>query len=118
MRLLKPILKETTTDVDFINGLIIIKECQPFNRVLGKRVEHLDPKDTQRIMLEDWVQKLRAGTQNKSELSLRNVMSFYLNTCLPKLNLTVAALVEEPEPDVRSKFEEAGAMITSMCAHF
>ena len=115
LRLFKQILKETSADVNFINGLRIIKEQPPFNRVLGKRFERLDPNDPQRMMLEDWVQKLRAGTQNKSELSLRNVMSFYLNTCLPKLDLTVAALAEDPEPDVRSKFEDAGMMITSIC---
>ena len=37
MRLLKLILKETTADANFIVGLRIIKEQQPFNRVLGKR---------------------------------------------------------------------------------
>ena len=115
MRLLKLILKQTTADINFINGLRIIKEQQPFNRVLGKKFERLDLKDPQRVMLEDWIEKLRAGTQNKSELSLRNVVSFYLNTCLPKLDLTVAALVEDPEPDVSSKFDDAGVMIISIC---
>lgn len=59
-------------------------------RALGKYAK-LPPEDPVRQLLEGWLAVLREKTRNQSELSQRNILGFYCNTCLPALGLELAS---------------------------
>jgi site-specific recombinase XerD len=60
-----------------------------WNNLLGKKYGRLPPTNASRRLLESWVQILRETTSMKSEQTLKNPMSFYINTVLPTLGLSI-----------------------------
>ena len=65
--------------------LVPLKKAE-HNIVLGK-YGALSAEHPVRVRLEGWVEILRTGTRNNSDQSLRSIMSFYCNQCLPALGL-------------------------------
>ena len=80
----------------FVDSLRIIqlRKAEARNKALGKYA-NLPADDPARKRVEAWVATLRDGTRNTSELSLRNIIGFYCNTCLPALGLDLRCWPED-----------------------
>lgn len=85
---LKRILGLLTLPDGFVESLRLVtnRKGALTNKSLGKYGALL-PEHPTRVRLEEWLQRLRDGTRNRSELGLRNILIFYCNVCLPALGL-------------------------------
>lgn len=77
-----------------------------FNVVLGQK--YGDIHHPLRQMLENWIALIRANSTVKSDMSMRNVFSFYMCSLFPKLNINL--------DDWCVKFEEYKQTILTKCA--
>jgi len=98
---LKRILNLLQFPPGFVDSLRLVptKGSAPKNKVLGK-YGALAADHPIRARLDGWVGILRERTRNRSDLSLRNVVSFYCNACLPALGLNLNEWPEDPATDV------------------
>jgi len=86
--LLKRILSTLDMPLGFVESLRLVgslKQSAP-DKTLCK-FGALPKDDPGRNRLEKWVEIIRNGTRSQSVLSIRNIISFYLNACLPALDL-------------------------------
>lgn len=60
--------------------------------ILAFRYSKLSHENEIHIMLTKWIHLLRTKSKNHSPQTIRSIMAFYLNTCLPKLGLTLEYL--------------------------
>lgn len=89
-RVLRKILEQTATNENFLKKLKVTREVEErdsFRIIVGKKFAELPVDNLQRTRLQNWIQKLRMYSKNKSDISLRNVMYFYISRCLPAFNL-------------------------------
>jgi integrase len=89
------------------------------NTMLGKKYGCM-PKDApSRVLLEEWVMTLKRHTNNQSDLSVRNIMHYYLGFVLPGFAMNVEMWsVETAAQRVRSKWESVGdlaAFVQGLC---
>jgi integrase len=105
--MLKRILALLDLPEGFVDSLrlVQIKKAAPVNKALGKHGS-LPLDHPVRSRLDAWVECLRNGTRNRSELSLRNVMSFYCNVCLPVLGLDLEHWPEDVKAQVASYLDD------------
>ena len=81
----------------FVTSLRIVREERPsISKALGKYGK-LPGDDPARLRVEEWISALRDRTRCGSELSLRNVVQFYGNVCLPNLNLELGRWPDDVE---------------------
>jgi integrase len=84
----------------FPEGFVASLRIQPsaetaqVNKVLGK-YGSLPVDDPVRCRLEAWVEVLHDRTRNRSDLSIRNILGFYYNVCLPGLGLDLSHWPED-----------------------
>ena len=71
------------------------------SKALGKYGK-LPTDDPARVRVESWIEALRDGTRNSSDLSLRNVIQFYGNVCLPALGLELRSWPADAAAHVRA----------------
>jgi integrase len=62
---------------------------QMYSLILGKKYGKLPVTDPSRLLLEGWVLMLRRKTNCRSDLSLRNIMSFYINKLVQFFHLSI-----------------------------
>ena len=62
---------------------------------LGKYT-HLPEGDPVRVRLEEWIELLRSGTRNRSSESIRAILRFFCNSCLPALGLSLKNWPDDP----------------------
>jgi hypothetical protein len=101
------VLSCTTVDPSFTNTIKLLPAKPERDIILGKKYSRRASNDPARVMLESWVQKLKENTNCKSELSLRNVMNFILNSCVPSFGLEVETWPDNANEIVHRKFDEA-----------
>lgn len=82
---LKKILSETTIDRDFIRRLTITEPKKRELRILPRRYTSLPADDPTLLRISGWIDRIRDNTNNKSVLSLKNIMYYFLNTLVPEL---------------------------------
>ena len=111
MGTLRKILRETSMPESFVATLKLEKPAVCFNRILGKRYGSETSHPAAKQRLEAWVEVVRAETPNKTVISLRAIMSFVVNQCLPPLGLQ---LEHWPE-DARSVVRVDSALIERIC---
>lgn len=58
-----------------------------WNRALARKHATLPPDHPTRVLLESWLNRLRQITCNRSNTSLKNIMSFWLQSVLPACDL-------------------------------
>jgi len=86
---IRKILKETAASDQFIDSLKMIWPKKQLHPILGHVYTRLDEDDPVRGLLDRWIMQLKANTRNKSDLSIRNIITFYLKTLLPQLGLSL-----------------------------
>jgi hypothetical protein len=80
--------------------LVQLKKAAPVNGAISN---YGSLPEEHRARLEGWVEKIRDGTRNTSELSIRNVMSFYTAACLPAFGLNPDTWPEDAPAHVEAK---------------
>jgi len=85
--LLRRVLLMLDFPVGFVASLRLLPAAErKHNKTFGK-YGSLAAEHPTRRRLESWAEIVRNSTRNQSELSVRNLISFYVNSCLPALNL-------------------------------
>jgi integrase len=80
--LVRKILNLTTIKKGFSKAIRFThSQDRSSDKILGRVYGQIDHPE--RKVLEEWVVALRKHTSNKSEISLRGLLRFYLNSCLP-----------------------------------
>jgi hypothetical protein len=70
--------------------------------------------DPVRVRLDGWIASLRAHTRNRSDASLRSVMLFYLNQCLPRAGLELSSWPADAGATLATHLQTPGAVV-AMC---
>ena len=85
--ILKRILALLDFPAGFLDSLRMLPAAErTHDKTLG-RWGSSPPEHPVRARLESWTEIIRNSTRNQSELSVRSLMSFYVNSCLPALEL-------------------------------
>ena len=86
---LRKILKETAACEHFVASIKRILPKKKLHPILGNTYTQLRDDDPARALLDQWILVLKTNTRNRSELGLRNIITFYLTTLLPQLGLSL-----------------------------
>jgi integrase len=86
-QVLKKMLGITAINCSMLAKIRICSSKKPVHPLLGKKYGQLAPDHPVKIRLFKWVQAIKHHTKNKSDLGVRNILNFFLNTCLPVLNI-------------------------------
>ena len=89
LSMIRKIFSETAMSVEFIKTIKVIRPQPVVDPCLGKRYSALMTTDPIRIRLEHWVHQIKQHTRNRSTLSIRNILTFIINTLLPALGLSL-----------------------------
>ena len=115
LRTVRRILKETPLQRDFVDSLRFDRARPEFDRIIGKKYGSDGSPAHIRQRLTDWVDVLRTETASKTAVSLRTIMSFLLNQCLPRLGLSLENWPEDPRQRVLDQFEKAPDVVSLIC---
>lgn len=90
-QILKTILKTTSISNNFINRLTLNSQITiPTydDKIILKREYHNLPEDSPvKERLIKWINIIKQKSKNKSPNSIKSIITFYINICLPVLNL-------------------------------
>ena len=113
---IRKILGELDLVPELVDAITIIDDKDKCSSILGK-VYDCSSESNQHIKerLEKWVTLIREGTKNKSSLSIRNVMSFYVSQCLPKLGIDLNDWPEDAKERVEDAFNNNPELLASLC---
>jgi hypothetical protein len=64
--------------------------------------------------VEEWVQKIKTHTRNRSNLSIRAILTFFLKTCIPAMGRKMDQWPEEPSKIMVAKLNNDD-LIRSIC---
>lgn len=97
-------LKRVLNMLDLPAGFVESLRLVPIQRsapvvALGK-FTHLPEGNPVRVRLEEWVELLRSGTRNRSGESIRAILRFFCNSCLPALGLDLDCWPEDPRAHI------------------
>lgn len=88
---IKNLLKNTSISDNFLNRISILKNNKTSlydtARILKNKYQSLDDEHPVKKRLLEWIEIVRQKSKNKSPSSLKSIISFYTNICLPELNL-------------------------------
>jgi hypothetical protein len=112
---LKKILSQTAASPRFVSSLKIRTPRPPHCRILGRKYGSLPLDDSVRSMFDGWIKCLREKTKNRSELSLRNVVSFYLKTCLPRMKLSLDDWPLDAAKTIEDRFKDDTTLMIDIC---
>ena len=93
--LLKRVLAMLDFPAGFVDSLRLLPAVERKHDKTFGRYGSLAAEHPTRRRLESWAEIVRNGTRNQSELSVRNLMSFYINSCIPALNLDLEQWPED-----------------------
>jgi len=112
------ILLHIGADEKFVASLsgTSVKTSKVGSSVLPALYRDLPDDDPVRMLLEEWVMRLRACTRMKSTLSLRNIMCFILRKLLPALGATLAKWNDVMPETLRQRVLSPGT-IESICGN-
>ena len=103
---LKQILSLLELPGGFVTSLRLVPLKRPApNKALSK-YGALPADHPVRVRLEGWADIIRDGTRNKSDLSVRNLLSFFYNSCLPALGLDLQSWPEDVAAHVAAHLQE------------
>lgn len=103
--LLKRVLAMLDFPAGFLDSLRLLPALKKqHDKTLG-RYGSLPATHPARVRLDGWSEIIRNGTRNQSDLSVRNVMSFYINSCLPALGLDLNKWPEDITAHVKAHLD-------------
>ena len=112
-RVMCKVLSCTTVASAFTKTIKLLPAKKERCVILGKRYSSRPSNDTGRMMVESWVRLVRENTNCKSDLSIRNIMAFFFNVCLPAFGLDVDTWPADAKEIVQAKFNET--TLTQIC---
>lgn len=91
---LKYLLRSIAISDSFVSRLSYKKEEDhklKYNpkSIITHKYATLPKTDETRKRLEDWIDIIKTNSKNTSPSSIRSIISFYLNKCLPQINLSL-----------------------------
>ena len=117
-RALKRVLRETTLEKGLLKTACLQRKSPPkaFNKIIGERHGSFAAENEPVLkLLESWIETLRIETRNRSDVSLRSVMSFYLCQRLPKLGLRLEEWPGDPAALIRARFAACPELAREIC---
>jgi hypothetical protein len=90
LALMKKVLFKTTIPESFVQRITFKGPSKNDNRVIGKYGK-LPPDAPSRVLLESWATQIKRQTRCRSNLSVRNIISFIVGSSLEPLGLSVEA---------------------------
>jgi hypothetical protein len=104
--IIKRILDMLSFPEGFVASLkIACRQSAQGNKALGK-YGSLPAENPIRKRLDGWVEMIRNDTRNQSDLSIRNIISFYFTACLPALGLDLKNWPDDPIAHVASHVKD------------
>lgn len=113
--ILKRILNETSVEESFTKRLKLESSHAPYNKILGRKNGSCDSDPVTKALLEGWISKLKSETRNNSELSLRNMMSFYTSQCIPKFGISLEKWPADCKIKIQKKFKDQPNLFEEIC---
>ena len=92
---LKRVLDMLELPASFVESLRLVPIQRSAPVVALGKFTHLPEGDSVRVRLEEWVELLRSGTRNRSSESIRAILRFFCNTCLPALGMNLERWPED-----------------------
>jgi integrase len=111
---LRKILRETATSESFIGSIKMIQPLKELHPIFGNIYTKLDKDDPVRALLDNWILVLKTNTRNRSDLGLRNMFAFYLNTVLPGLGLSLNTWPDDGGKSIATKINNP-EIVRKMC---
>lgn len=104
LRIIKKILSKTAIDPNFISRMSItdsnVRSKSDPSHYLPTRYQKMEQTHPTRELIGKWVTKIKSKTKNKSPASLRAIMYFLLNECLPRMNLDAETFSDSNIPSL------------------
>ena len=114
MTIIRLILSKIKVHRGVIRAAKLLPVARSWNKVLGKKFGHLPCENVNRKLLENWQAKIEDVTNNRSKLSMRNIMTFYIGKVLPTFEISVDALPANMIDFVIAKCKDEN-LIRSIC---
>ena len=113
---MKTLFAHLAFDEGFVRTFRVMRAPETWNRALPKKYGVLNGAHPVRERLETWTQAIRENSRNRSDEGVRNMIAFYLSTCLPRLGLDVGNLQgnQTTRVQVQEKLRET-ATVESIC---
>ena len=90
-QVVKTLLKTIAISTNFINRLSFRDKSNTARYdtkiILKRKYQNMKDDHPVKKRLVEWIDIIRLKSKNKSPSSIKNILSFYTNTCLPKLDL-------------------------------
>ena len=88
---IKKILNQTSVSDDFVNRLSFKNPSKIYKYnptvILAKKHSKLPDDNPVKLRLISWIEIIKNKTKNKSVSSIKAIISFFVNKCLPQFNL-------------------------------
>jgi hypothetical protein len=78
------------------------------NPIIGKKYGKFSADRPERLLVESWVEEVRANTRNNSAASLRNIINFFISGCLSHFDLDIESWPVDFQAMVHAKMREGG----------
>lgn len=109
-RVMIKVLDCTMIDPSFTHTIKLLPAKKEWNLVMGRKYSRRASDDPARMKLESWILVLKERTKCKSDLSMRNIMYFFIGSCLPAFGLDLDAWPDDAKSIVTEKFDEDTAI--------
>jgi integrase len=110
----KKLLRVTAVDNDFIESLRYLCPKKKRDPILGKRYSNLPEDSPIGTLLSTWVESIKSNTRNRSDLSVRNIMTFLLKKCIPAIGLDLNSWPEDATTLINAKLS-APDFVRELC---
>lgn len=115
LSILKKILTFTAISREFLRKITLREVSEPYTIELGKRYGSMDRDDPIRVRLDNWLSIVKTHGRCKSKQSLRNIMRFILNHCVPGFSLDINAVPDETSDYIGKRLN--AATVQKICGH-
>ena len=96
-----------------------IRDAVEFNKILGKKYGRAQARNAHEAaikkLLEGWIDILHSETKQTSPLTLRNTMSFVVNSCLPAFDLSLEAWPCAPREAIQAGLAQNPDVVRDLC---
>ncbi len=98
--ILKKILASTAISKSFIDRITMTytKTVDPADKfhIYPSAYKYLNNDVPSKIMLSSWIDKIKSNTKNKSPLSVKSILSYYIGNVLPHFNVDIELWPDNP----------------------
>lgn len=104
LNVLKKILFQTETSEEFVNTIRVLwPRKAPTNKIIGKS---FGKNEIVTKKFEEWISIIKQHTRNRSDASIRNILTFFKTTCVLKFKLDLLNWPENANKHVETLIEQ------------